>query len=341
MKPFACTLMVPVCAIVLLSACDAGQPETIGADDIDRIETSLVNGSALRWELTQAEARVATECMEDQGFFAHETNLLHGGIVPHRFEGFASPYSRIPTVEQAEQFGFGQWVELNYTPESASMREDLNYLAYVAGEQGWMDMTSLDAYQEWKESGEEYQTEWLAAFLGEERAEAPAGKADQLPFGGCELVTIEAVYGEPAVVETESGTYLTRPDLNSPLTWVGDGELYRELSAQYAEQEEGFLDCVEDRGYGAWQFDEMGMLPVREQLAGMYSDASESDDPMAYEFAMAKDFAECAQDSGLRDEAEEAWAMLYVDRLIDREAEIFAWEQQVADYLASAQEYLA
>ncbi|THV26497.1 hypothetical protein [Glycomyces paridis] len=322
-------------------ACDDAEPEAIASEDIDRIETSLVNGSELRWELTQAEARVATECMEDQGFLAHETSLLHGRVMPYRFEGFASPYSRIPTVEQAELFAFGHWVNLGYTPEAASMREDLDYLAYAASDLGWRDMTFVPGHQEWKETDEAYKAEWMAAFLGEERAAAPAGEVDLLPFGGCELVTIEAVYGQAATVDTESGTYWTRPDMESPLTWTGDGELYRELSAEYAEQEERFLDCVEERGHGRWQFDESGMLPLQQHLAAVYDDESAADDPMAYEFDMAADFAECAQDAGLRDGAEEEWAMLYVDRLIDREAEIHAWEQQVADHLANAQEYLA
>ncbi|MCD0446485.1 hypothetical protein LO763_22980 [Glycomyces sp. A-F 0318] len=348
---------------LLLTGCSDTPPE-VTDDDVVRIEESLAHGSELAWELTQAETRVASMCMQDEGFTVHDRNLMHGMMIPNRFEGFNSPYARVPTVEQAEKFAFGYWVGMTDTDEARAMREDLDYLAFAGNEMGWSDPTEYEEYEEWKALGEEYQREWLEAFHGPERLaylESMSAGEDPVeapPFGGCELETIEIVYGGPVHLERDWGSAWIRPDLESPLTWVGDGELYEELSAEYVDQEQDFLACVEDRGHGQWRFDDLGYLPVHWYAGQFYGDgtsyegmeedvppladaAEDAEDPVAFEFAMALDFAECAEDSGLRDGAEERWARMYVERLIDREAEVYAWEQEIEGYLADAQDYIA
>ncbi|MDA1358634.1 hypothetical protein O1R50_03315 [Glycomyces luteolus] len=371
-------------AVVLLAGALAltgcSDPETeVTEADITAIEASIVNGSALAWELTQAETRVASMCMQDEGFTVHDTNRLHGSMIPNRFEGFDSPYARIPTVEQAQKFGFGRWVWASDSDEALAMREDMDFLAFTAEDQGWDTSADDASYEEWKAMDEEYKQAWMEAFVGPERAaydaamqgafegadtaeEAEAVDIEELgeqpPFGGCELQTIEIVYGEPLHREIDGEDYWSRPDTESPLTWIGDGELYGELSSDYADQEEDFLLCIGERGYSEWEFDDFGWLPTGSYLdqiygGGVYYDgmeeevpplaeeAEDSDDPVAYEFAMALDFAECAQDSGLRDGTDEAWARMSVEKVIDRESEVYAWEQQIKEYLANAQDYLA
>ncbi|WP_112133429.1 hypothetical protein [Glycomyces dulcitolivorans] len=353
-----------------LAAC-AGPGREVDGDDVARIEQSLTNGSELAWELVQAEARVAARCMEDAGFEVHHPFLLHGSMYPDRFEGFASPYSRIPTVEQAEKFAFGQWVFHTETPAAEAMRTDPDYLAFVADDMGWSDPAEDTVYQEWQAQDQEYRDAWEEAFYGPERfaynqAMNEAFEADpdaefdpgpQPPFGGCELETLEIVYDGPGHRETDGEDVWHRPLPETPLTWVGDGTVYEELSAQYADQEQDFLFCVQDLGYGEWEFDSLGWLPAAFYLQQLYDpvpdgeggpeipplndEAEDADDPQAYEFAMALDFAQCAETSGLRDGSEEAWAELYVAQLIDRETEIYAWEQQIKDYLANAQDHIA
>jgi hypothetical protein len=355
-----------------LTGC-SDEPAEATDEDVARIEHSLVNGSALAWELVQAETRVARMCMEDRGFEVHDASALHGHMIPDRFEGFASPYSRIPTVEQAGVFGFGGWVFYTDSEEAREMWEHPDYLAFIADDQGWEDPDEAAAMQEWQAMDEEYRAAWGEAFYGPERfaydqemqvafeEDPEAAMADlgpQPPFGGCELETLEVVYGGPGTREFEGEETWYRPLPETPLTWVGDGSVYEELSARYAQQEEDFLFCVEDRGHGEWAFDDMGWLPTGMYMEGLYGfggevegagaeapplsdEAEDADDPRAFEFAMALDFAECAEESGLRDGTEEAWARLYVERLIDREAEVFAWEQEVQGYLADAQDYLA
>jgi hypothetical protein len=353
-----------------LAACSDPEREVTG-DDVDRIEQSLANGSQLAWELVQAEGRVAAMCMEDSGFEIHQPSALHGSLSPNRFEGFASPYSRIPTVEQAEKFAFGLWISYGETPEAEAMSSDPDYLAFVADDMGWSDPAEDAAYEEWDAQPQEYKDAWDEAFYGAERVEysdamqeafeedpeAEFDPAPEPPFGGCEAETLEIVYGGPGHDEIDGEDRWFRPLPESPLTWVRDGDIYNELSAHYADQEQDFLFCVQDRGYGEWEFDDFGWLPTGSYLEQLYSpgttyeggqeipplteEAEDAADPQTYEFAMALDFAQCAEDSGLRDGSEEAWGELFVQQLIDRETEVFAWEQEIKDYLANAQDHIA
>ena len=78
-----------------------------------------------------------------------------------------------------------------------------------------------------------------------------------------------------------------------------------------------------------------------EELPELTDEAEDAEDPVAYEFAMALDFAECAEESGLRDGTDETWARMHVEQIIDRETEVYAWEQDIEEYLANAQDHLA
>lgn len=368
-------LLIPALAgALVLSACSEPETEVTEAD-VAAIEASLVNGSALAWELTQAETRVASMCMQDLGFTVHDTGRLHANMYPNRFEGFVSPYSRIPTVEQAQKFAFGHWVWSTDSEEALAMREDLDYLAFTAEDMGW-GAHDDEGYAEWEAMDEEYRQSWLEAFHGPERVAYDSAMSEafenadsddefeeidlgeQPPFAGCELETIEIVYGEPLHREIDGEDYWSRPDTESPLTWIGDGELYGELSSEFADQEDEFLLCVGDRGYGEWDFDDLGWLPtswylgqidgsggtydgMEEEVPPLTEEAEETDDPVAYEFAMALDFAECAEDAGLHDGTDETWARMSVEQVIDRETEVYAWEQQIQEYLDNAQNHIS
>jgi hypothetical protein len=372
-------------AVALLAGAFAlagcSEPETeVTAQDITAIEASLTNGSALSWELTQVETRVAEMCMDDLGFDVHDANTLHGKVTPGRFEGFHSPYADIPTVEQAEKFAFGMWVDFTDSSDAEAMQADQDFLAFNAAEDGWWDPAWDDAHGEWDATDEEYRQAWTEAFLGPERAayneatdalfEEAMEKGEDItevdhgvqpPFGGCELETIEIVYGGPVKVETDDGDYWNRPDTENPLAEFGDSG-YDELSAEYADEEQSFLDCVQDRGHGEWEFDEVGGLPMFEYIRQAYpeglelygpvedtvpaltdehQDLADAEGPQAFEFKAAADFAACAEDAGLRDGTEDAWARIKVGQIIDHEAEIYAWEQEIEEYLANAQDYIA
>ncbi|MDN3239118.1 hypothetical protein [Glycomyces tritici] len=360
---------------LVLTGCSEPEAE-VTAEDIASLEQTLVHGSALSWELTQVETRVASMCMADLGFDVHDANTLHGKVTPGRFEGFASPYAEIPTVEQAEKFAFGAWVDFVGSDEAEAMQADPDFLAFNAAEEGWWDTAWDEAREEWEATDEEYQQAWNEAFVGSERAAYDAARTaaseeaeedeeidlgTEPPFGGCELETIEIVYGGPAKTEDVDGVYWSRPDTENPLAQFGDTG-YEELSAAYADEEQAFLDCIEDRGHGEWEFDEFGGLPMFEyvrraypaemtlyipvedtvpELTDEHEDLVEAEGPQAFEFKAATDFAGCAEDAGLRDGAEDAWARIKVGQIIDHEVEVYAWEQEIEEYLGNAQDYLA
>ncbi|MQM27565.1 hypothetical protein [Glycomyces albidus] len=365
-------LVVPL----VLTACSAEEPVEVTDEDIVAIERSIVNISALGWELIQAESRVGSQCMQDQGFTVHDPIALFGNGIPHRFEGFHSPYSRIPTVEQAERFAFGEWVHQTESDAAVEMRADPDFLAINAEDDGWWDPAFDREREEFDAQGEEYAAAWSEAWKGTERyeydqafqeametAEDPTevDLGEQPPFGGCELETIEIVYGGPESWESDDGqTNWTRPGREeSPLTAIGDGEIYGLMAPEYAEEEQAFLDCLADRGYGAWEFDDHGYLPTGDYiLKNLYGDTTEAyeggelvevaelpddfdaSDPVAAEFAIALDFAECAEDGGLHDGSEEMFARLSVEQLIGSEAEIYAHEQELKGLIENAQEYI-
>lgn len=43
----------------------------------------------------------------------------------------------------------------------------------------------------------------------------------------------------------------------------------------------------------------------------------------------------------MREGSDEAWARMSVAKVIDRESEVYAWEQEIQEYLSNAQDYLA
>lgn len=365
-------LLITALAVPLaLAGCSEEAPVATD-DDIARIEQSLIRGSELSWELLEAESRVASLCMQDEDFTVHDPIRLFGNGIPHRFTGFDSAYTRIPTVEQAELFGFGMFTRFTDTDAAVEMRENPEYLAYMAEEDGWWNPQWDEDHEEFEAMGEEYRDDWLEAFLGPEGFAAHQEMQDmdaeelmeadlaQAPPGGCELQTIEVVYGGIREDEDEETgeVFWSKPDVETPLTEIGEEGFKAEFAADHVDQQDDFLICVDERGYGEWDFDEWGALPVWDYLnlvygetSGMESDpevvpeltdeAEDTDDPVAYEFAMALDFAECAESAGLRGDIEDEWARKFVDPLLERETELYAWEEGIEEYLANAQDYLA
>ncbi|RRR97587.1 hypothetical protein [Glycomyces terrestris] len=366
---------LPLLALpLLLTACTAEEPAEVTDEDVARIEQAIVNGSETAWELVLLEQRIGSLCMQDHGFTVHDPLALSGNTIPDRFTGFASPYARIPTVEQAERFGFAMWPFFLDTPAAEEMRADPEFIAFTADDQGWWDPSFDEGGAEFDAQTEEYREEWERAFMGDERYEYQQAASEafeagddgfdleQPPFGGCELETITAVYGEPELHEGEDGDYWVEPGPGeSPLTSVGDGELYAELSEDYADEEEAFLDCLVDGGYEGFEFDEYGWLDTYDFIANGVFDAGltaeldgeevvvpeipdevrdRTDDPQALETTIALDFARCAEDAGLRDGPEEDWARMYTERLIGKETEIVAWQEEIDGYFANAQAYI-
>lgn len=356
-----------------------------GEEDLDVSEhegrlTEMFNESArLNEELDEAEARIVQDCLEAQGFSIHDSDQFDTSVSLERESVFSEPQYEgfLPTVEEAEVRGFWQWTNADGAEEAENGELWTMWLEHQASRFGaeWVEMIERDELPEFFHQSPEDQYAWYVAYYGEELAAEQQGdlvgierETDEYgeevytnpPPGGCRLEMITGIYGELGATENEEEgwtDWIARPD---PPT--GDGQ---EISDRYfagiASVEPEFLDCVEDRGWGRWEFHN-GWLSVNDFLeaagssrsAASYEGAEDSfpeppdDVPaaddfegwLAFERGMAVDFAECGDESGFRQTADEAWRRAELVYLLDIEAETYAWQEEMQGYLANAQELL-
>ncbi|MEU6245917.1 hypothetical protein [Glycomyces sp. NPDC047010] len=193
--------------------------------------------------------------------------------------------------------------------------------------------------------------------------------------GGCQLEMIEALYGEPQLVEEtyegeggaeESYSYWSyRPENPS---W-GDETMWEDIEAEYgakmADLQGELVDCITGKGYEGWEFDEYNSLPVYEFFNALYyQDASEEEKDMmmsdsdaviapipddagdsyedwkAYEIQTAVDFDACGEESGYADASEKAYEEVHVEAYAAIEQDVYAWQEEMNDAISKAQELL-
>ncbi|HEY1093765.1 MAG TPA: hypothetical protein VGE61_03620 [Glycomyces sp.] len=187
--------------------------------------------------------------------------------------------------------------------------------------------------------------------------------------GGCQLEMITALYGEPKQVEIDlDGGYLVwewRPE--QPV--VDYEAIEAEYAGRMADAEAGFLSCVDEAGYPGWAFDETGRLAMNDYSAMLYtgepfdSGAPPGEEPpvdtsppapdlpddvpddfegkRAYEVDMAVAFAACGDDTGYREAATAAYDAVVAEQYAAIEVETYAWQDQIREYTAKAQELIA
>lgn len=283
----------------------------------------------------------------------------------------------LPEPEDAERRGFWQWTSLpGY--ESVEGGDELEAeWSEVQADMGWVSVASGgedEPLPEFYELPDEEQFAWYVAYGGRTWAEASyswlagiespdggeeeATEADSAPSPeGCQLEMLEGVYGD-ALDDLEEGW--TAADLRpSPPNgdWSAMTDRYSEGTA---EVEEDLLDCLADRGYEGWEFYE-GQLFVHSYLSeagdGEYplnsypdagsnwpdppSDVPDGDDPQGwldFERAMALDFAECGDETGFRTAAVDAWQQAQLRYYLEVEGGTFAWQNEMRDLIAQAQE---
>lgn len=215
---------------------------------------------------------------------------------------------------------------------------------------------------------------WYVAYAGEpwtayNRPELAGDAADasgEEAFGspppeGCLLEMIEAVYGELKPVENEEEGFtdwIARPEPPR-----GEGQAMHE---EYAERVAGagsdLLDCLDGRGSTGWEFQNEQIL-VREYLVAAGEivnprdvdtettgpwpqapeetpDVTDVEGWLAFERALAVDFAECGDESGYRAEADRAWEQVQLRYYLDIEDETYAWQDEMKGYLEAAQDVI-
>lgn len=261
------------------------------------------------------------------------------------------------------------------------------YVAYQGAEYTESQNGTREEFIAW--NSEEEMTEEEAVALEEGMAEEEVVEDDgeisveeedyvEPKPGGCQLEMIEALYGEPTLVEEnyeeeegDSGSYsywTYRPE--NPTYGTGEGEsMYDDINAEYAaamgDAQTEYLDCITERGYADFAFDEWGSLSVwpwlneiyyegvpEEERSISYGDPDMELPPLpedlpddyegkkAFEIQMAIDFGECGEQTGFAAASEEAYNEANVNAYSAVEEDFYGWQQEMQDALTKAQEMI-
>jgi hypothetical protein len=378
--------------------------------DEDRLVEMLNESNRIDAELMAAESRIVQNCLEEQGFTVHEPWSMQA-YESEDEESLTAYYPHDEFLldrEEAAEWGFGQW---SNGPDGMEDPATEDY--YAAQEEKWADEGDWEEPDtaEWDALAPEDQYAWHVAYQGQEYATEYYGTAQDYADmmsgegdfseeemaddeaaaedgeivvddeawvepkpGGCQLEMIEALYGEPELVEeteefdgeTETWTYWTyRPE--NP-AW-SDETLWEDIEVKYAEAmsdvQYEFTDCIAARGYEGWEFTEYNSLPLweffsqlyyqdageeeREMMAGdpdvevppLPEDAGSSyEDWKAYEVQMAVDFAECGEETDYATISEEAYDEVHIEAYAAVEEDVYAWQEEMNDAVSKAQELL-
>ncbi|GAA2129388.1 hypothetical protein [Glycomyces algeriensis] len=302
--------------------------------------------------------------------------------------GEAEEYWTLQEEKWAEEEGEDAWVEPDTTEWDALDPGD-QYDWYVAyqGVEYTEDMNGTrDQYISMMSEEELTEEEYEALEEGAAEEEVVEDEGEIIVEeeeyvepkpDGCQLEMIEALYGEPTLVEE---TYEEEGGGGSYSYWTyrpenptyGSGEedtMYDDISADYAaaigDLQGEYLDCITERGYADFEFDEYGSLPVRMWLNEIYYDGVPEDERMmsygddgtelpalpddmpadyeakkAFEIQMAVDFGECGEETGYAAASEKAYDEANVKAYTAVEDDLYAWQQDMQDALTKAQEML-
>lgn len=364
-------------------------------DDEARLVDMLNEGYRLDSELTEAEYRVVQSCLEAQGHTVHDQWEMQvwEGYEQETLTDYYPFEEYLPTFEDAEKWGFGAWSNSPEAWESGEAEEYQNE-RWGDEEEQWEDPDN----SEFEALSPEEQFDWYVAFHGQEYADQnygwvndPEGDWDggeaeggEVPDdgeldlggetyeepkpGGCKLEMIEEIYGGLELVEEGEGgeqwSYWSwRPE--SPEQEADWRQLQADYRDKVADEENAFLDCVTERGLGAWEFSEYGTLPTWEYFDGIYMDEDEDrgvtygdgytppelpevpadlpgdfEGKKAYEIDVATGFAECSEETDYRDAAKTAWEEVQLAYYLALEEDMFAWQGEMRDAITRAQELI-
>ncbi|MBO3733351.1 hypothetical protein [Glycomyces niveus] len=334
--------------------------------------------------------------------YAHEEFLLPAeeakewgfGQWANSMEGSEDPssedYYKAQEEKWAEEEGETDYEEPD-TSEWDALTPEEQYSWYVAYQGEEYVKESYGTLEEFvgaveEEAAYEEMTEEELAALEEEAAAEESGEIDveedmgweEPKPGGCQLEMIEALYGEPRLVETEweaeegetytDKTWEYRPE--NPLYSDPEETMYETIEAEYtaamADLQGKFIDCITARGYEGWEFTEYNSLPIWEFFGALYyQNASEEEKDMmyggdsdvevpeipeaagstyeewkAYEIQTAVDFSECGEEIGYADASEKAYDEANIKGYKTMEEPVYAWQEEMNNAIAKAQEVL-
>lgn len=409
LKPWraAAGTAVALTTLAALSACTADEGEKEQSPEETKVSlVDLLNeNERLFAELYETEPKVTRVCLEEAGFAVHdEMALLQTYVIGVDQGGLQEDYydfqNWLPEPELAAEWGFGHWVW--QSEDSDDLMEEYHELLYPdepeAVQEEYPDNSAFEALDA------EEQIAWYTAFMGEEKMtyedrawqlrnpdaseEEISARLSEIQHvedegeiegdleiippkpGGCELQTIEALYGEPQLVEEEMEegveeglaifTWSYRPE--EPLVPAMD---MASVEAETAEVSDAFLSCVAERGYPGWEFQDGSWLPLVQYFDQIYlgEDYAPMEEPgvdgpdvtvpeipadvpddfegkKAYEIEMAVAFSDCADEVQYR---ETVIAVIDEAELAAYEAietDLFAYQDQLRDALTTAQDLL-
>ncbi|PRY56007.1 hypothetical protein B0I28_111113 [Glycomyces artemisiae] len=340
----------------------------------------------LDMELSAAEDRIIAECLEAQGFTVHDMVYL-GQNEPYEVDTVVYSYPAdpfLPTVDDAAQYGFGWWADTEEMWESQETQDYYEATSDLGPETPEFDNSAFDALSEAERRA------WRVAYQGEEAVEAleydpeaggedaGGGEDGALDFGGggesgpepggCQLEMIEQLYDAPYQVEIE-GTDQVDWEWRPRAPEIDLEAAGAEYAARIADANGGFLDCIDERGYPGWEFNDEGTLAMIDYSSLLYTgetydegvpdgeDRAEDTNPpvpdlpedvpddfdgkRAYETDMAVAFAECGDETGYRDTATSTYDQVVAELYTAIETDIYAWQGEIKDYTAKAQELIS
>lgn len=363
------------CVTLALTACTGEEPEPtpleIGLEateeDEARLIAALAEADDVSYEITAIFGRLARQCMEDKGFTVHDETVWYQ---PEPLEDdedqlrFEAPSEQIPTAEEASENGFMAWTQTYDGSELAPPDPEEELM------EPYWELLDGPYY----ELPVEERKAWDRAYYGPEVVTwREDGDADSLTLpepGGCDGEVHRAIYGEPvkwsAPEDPEYVSWLWGEENPLYAGWNHAEQLrtWRDLTR---EEERAFLTCLDEGGDTGWDLNDEGYIDTFFYLHALYpqdpANAGIEFDPLpdwqlalmpevpadapydydtafAIEVELAQDFAACADETGYREAGQTQWRALHIGRMLDHEAEVFAWQETMNGYLETAQDLL-
>ena len=338
-------------------------------DDEDRLVAALAEAGEVGHELDEIIARLLRRCMEDKGFTVHDESVLF--VWPAQDAGeslqFTAPSDHVPTAEDAAENGFMAWAQ---TYDGSGLAPEEEVPEHMEAFHETMEGPFFDLPSEEREA-------WDRAYYGpevvawQEGNDTEAGALERPEPGGCDGEVRRAVYGEPRRwVSPDEGDHYVVWEWGSPNPLYEDWDFeddLRDWRDLVREEETAFLTCLDEGGNPGWDFNDEGYIDTFFYLHALYpqdpANAGIEFDPLpdwqlalmpevpedapydydtafAMEVALAEAFAACADGTGYREAGQTQWQAMHIGRMLERETEVFAWQEEMNGYLETAQDLL-
>ncbi|WP_157930457.1 hypothetical protein [Glycomyces xiaoerkulensis] len=358
----------------LAAGCQFFQSEdeaAISDEDLESVAAMLTEQSELTAQIAEAQERLILDCVERQGHTVHDgyQSVMWGfGTLEDPIPDAGSvPWLTLDREEHAE-WGFGVWTS---TMDMYGSEEHLEFEELSLPE-GLESFATVDN-SEFEALSDQERFDWYVAYYGRDRAVADNGyligefdvESDSVLIGtvepgGCmgevaEELGIEPEFEPAPDFGDDAGTWTTIPQAPGSEA-VATGELDERVVEERSGDRE-YLDCLEEAGWGRWEFNRRGSLevwqfvdsaygsdPVEELSDGLPEPPSDvpsgAEERREWEIGLAGDMWDCVDRTGIDQEHHRAWKSVYGPHFLEFEEEAYAWQEDMRDLIDRAQEML-